>query len=158
MACIPKTGYASPARQPTIRDMLWRMPPTPPSRHLWHRWLLLIFGWLCVGLGCLGAVLPVLPTTPFLLLALWAFSRSSERFHGWLIHHRWLGRYVTAWERHRVIPLRAKIIAITSMTASMVWVALFSTAPWYAVVAMAAVVAYGAWYILTKPSRPAQQP
>ncbi|MGE5514521.1 MAG: YbaN family protein [Bacteroidota bacterium] len=102
--------------------------------------------------------MPVLPTTPFLLLALWAFSRSSERFHGWLIHNRWLGRYLTEWEHHRVIPLRAKIIAITSMTASIVWVALFSTAPWYAVVAMAAVIAYGAWYILSKPSRPARQP
>lgn len=96
----------------------------------------------------------MLPTTPFLLLALWAFSRSSERLHGWLIHHRWLGRYVAEWERHRVIPLRAKIIAIASMIASMVWVVLFSKAPWYALLAMAAVIAYGAWYILTKPSRP----
>lgn len=139
--------------------MLRRMPPcqpsSPPPRHSWRHWTLIAFGWLCVGLGCLGAVLPVLPTTPFLLLALWAFSRSSERFHGWLIHHRWLGRIVRDWESHRVIPLRAKIIAITTMAASLAWAVLFSKAPWYALAAMAAVIAYGAWYILTKPSRPA---
>lgn len=128
--------------------------PSPPCRSRWHRWSLVVFGWLCVGLGCLGAFLPVLPTTPFLLLALWAFSRSSERFHSWLVHHRWLGRYVRDWERHRVIPVRAKVIAVTTMAASLAWAVLFSGAPWYALAAMAAFIAYGAWYVLSKPSRP----
>lgn len=116
--------------------------------------LLTILGWLCVGLGALGAVLPVLPTTPFLLVALWAFSHSSPRFHGWLLHHRWLGRHVRDWERHRVIPRRAKVIALASMALSLTWAAVYSSAPWYALAAMAAFMAYGAWYILSKPSRP----
>jgi uncharacterized membrane protein YbaN (DUF454 family) len=130
--------------------------PCPPTshHHSWRHWALIAFGWLCVGLGCLGAVLPVLPTTPFLLLAVWAFSRSSERFHQWLVNHRWLGRYVRDWERHRVIPLRAKIVAVVTMAISLTWAVLFSSAPWYALLAMAAVMAYGAWYILSKPSRP----
>lgn len=112
------------------------------------------FAWLCVGLGCVGIILPVLPTTPFLLLALWAFARSSPRFHHWLIHHRWLGRYVSEWERHRVIPVRAKIVAIAAMTTSLTWAVAFSSAPWYALAVMAAVIGYGAWYVLSKPSRP----
>lgn len=120
----------------------------------WRHWLLIVFGWLCVGLGCLGAVLPVLPTTPFLLLAVWAFSRSSTRFHHWLIHHRWLGRFVRDWEHHRVIPLRAKVAALVAMAASLAWAILFSRAPWYALAIMGAIIAYGAWFILTKPSRP----
>lgn len=128
--------------------------PPPPSRPRWRHWSLIAFGWLCVCLGGLGAFLPILPTTPFLLLALWAFSRSSERFHSWLLHHRWLGRYVRDWERHRVIPVRAKMAAVTTMAASLVWVVLFSGAPWYALTAMAAFIAYGAWYVLSKPSRP----
>lgn len=119
-----------------------------------HHRLLTIFGWLCVALGALGAVLPVLPTTPFLLLALWAFSQSSPRFHAWLLNHPWLGRYVQDWERHRVIPLRAKVIALLSMALSLIWAVFYSSAPWYALAAMAAFMAYGAFYILSKPSRP----
>lgn len=131
-------------------------PPPLPTRALRH-WLLTGFGWLCVGLGCLGAVLPVLPTTPFLLLALWAFSRSSTRFHRWLVDHRWLGRYVRDWESQRVIPLRAKVVAIATMALSLAWAVRFSSAPWYALAAMAAVMGYGAWYILSKPSRRAPE-
>lgn len=125
----------------------------PSTRH--H--LLAAFGWLCVGLGALGAFLPVLPTTPFLLLALWAFSRSSPRLHRWLLEHRWLGRYVRDWERHRVIPARAKVIAVTTMVLSLSWAVFHSTAPWYALAAMAAIMAYGAWYILSKPSKPSAE-
>lgn len=119
----------------------------------WKRLGLSAFGWICIGLGCLGAVLPVLPTTPFLLLALWAFSRSSARFHGWLLNHPRLGPYVADWERDRIIPMRAKVVACTAMSISLTWVVAFSTAPWPAIAAMTAVVAYGAWFILSRPSR-----
>lgn len=119
----------------------------------WKRLALMTFGCLCVGLGVIGAVLPVLPTTPFLLLALWAFARSSSRFHHWLLHHPLLGRYVADWERARVIPVRAKVVACSAMALSMAWVVLASDAPWPAIAGMAAIMAYGAWFILTKPSR-----
>lgn len=118
------------------------------------RFALMAAGWLCVAIGLVGAVLPVLPTTPFLLLALWAFARSSPRFHSWLSNHRLFGPSLTAWERHRVIPLRAKVLAVAGMTFGMVYVTVFSPAPWYAAALMGAVVAYGAWYVLSKPSRP----
>ncbi|MBF0267815.1 MAG: YbaN family protein [Alphaproteobacteria bacterium] len=117
------------------------------------RALFLALGFVCVALGLLGAVLPVLPTTPFMILALWCFARSSQRFHRWLLNHKMFGPSLQKWERHRVIPLAAKIASIVAMTASMVYVVFFSQAPWYAMAGMGLAVAYAAWYILSKPSR-----
>lgn len=119
-----------------------------------RRPLFLGLGLAFVGLGLLGTVLPVLPTTPFMILALWCFARSSQRFHDWLYHHRLFGPPLRQWDQHRVIPLVAKAASVTAMAASMAYVVLFSTAPWYLIAAMAVVIAYGAWFILTKPSRP----
>lgn len=129
-------------------------PPADPRGHLLKRLCLVAAGWIFVAIGLVGTVLPVLPTTPFLLLAMWAFARSSPRFHAWLLNHRLFGPSLTAWERHRVIPLHAKVLAMAGMTFGMIYVTLFSAAPWYAAAAMGAVVAYGAWFVLSKPSRP----
>lgn len=118
------------------------------------RLALFILGWVFVALGVVGMVLPVLPTTPFLLIALWAFANSSERFHGWLYHHRIFGPTLQRWERHRVIPPAAKVAALTAMAVSMLYVIGFSGAPVLAQGAMAAVCSGGVWFILTRPSRP----
>jgi uncharacterized membrane protein YbaN (DUF454 family) len=126
----------------------------PPSSSRIVRLTLMGFGWICIALGIVGAVLPVLPTTPFLLLAVWAFARSSPFFHQWLLHHRLFGPLLSQWERHRVIPIRAKIFAVTGMAGGMVWVTVFSQAPWYAAVLMGGTVAFGAWFVLSKPSAP----
>lgn len=129
------------------------MSDVEPIQCRWKRLGLLALGWLCVALGVIGAFLPVMPTTPFLLVAVWAFARSSRRFHSWLLEHRLLGRYVADWERDRVIPARAKLLSLGGMSVSLCWVIFFTAAPWYAVAAMAAVMGYGAWFILSKPSR-----
>ena len=113
----------------------------------------LVLGMTFVGLGLLGSILPVLPTTPFMILALWCFARSSQRFHGWLYNHRVFGPPLHMWDQYRVIPTIAKATAVTAMAASMIYIVLFSSAPSYAVVAMGAFVAYAAWYILSKPSQ-----
>ncbi len=115
---------------------------------------LMALGWLFVAIGLVGVVVPVLPTTPFLLVAVWAFARSSRRFHAWLVHHPVLGPPLAAWETHRVIPVRAKVLAVVGMTGGMAYVTLISPAPWYAAAAMGVVVAYGAWFVLSKPSQP----
>lgn len=75
-------------------------------------------GWVFVGLGAAGTVLPVLPTTPFLLLAAACFARSSERFHRWLLGHRVFGPMVRAWEQERALPpgVKGKAIALLVVT------------------------------------------
>jgi uncharacterized membrane protein YbaN (DUF454 family) len=118
-----------------------------------QRWAFFGLGWVFFGLGVAGILLPVVPTTPFMLLALWAFSRSSRRFHDWLYHHRVFGPPLQRWRRERVVPWWTKAIALTSMAASMAYVALILRPPWYGVVATAAVIAAGATYIARIPTR-----
>ncbi|HKN04896.1 MAG TPA: DUF454 family protein [Buttiauxella sp.] len=68
------------------------------------RTILIIIGWLAVVLATLGVVLPLLPTTPFLLLAAWCFARSSPRFHYWLLYRSWFGSYIRHWQQYRALP------------------------------------------------------
>lgn len=110
-------------------------------------------GWVFFALGIIGAVLPVMPTTPFMLVALWCFARSSRRFHRWLLRHKLFGPPLQSWERHGIIPLGAKIIAIASMIASMAYVIGFTDTAWYLLATMAASCTVGAVFILTRPHR-----
>jgi uncharacterized membrane protein YbaN (DUF454 family) len=116
--------------------------------------LLFILGWLLFGLGFVGAFVPVLPTTPLMLLALWCFSRSSKRFHDWLYNHRLFGPPLQQWHEHRVIPLAAKAIAVLFMTLSLVYVFGYSVTPAWVKILMTSTMAIGFWFILTKPSVP----
>lgn len=117
-------------------------------------WLYVALGCTFFGLGVAGAVLPLLPTTPFMLLALWAFARSSPRLERWLLHHRRFGPPLVRWRAHRVIPWSAKLVSWSSMTTSLLWMILWSPAPPWSIAAAAAVMAYGAWFIARCPSRP----
>lgn len=78
-----------------------------------------IIGVLAVLLGILGLFLPLLPTTPFLLLASACFARGSDRLHGWLLNHRVFGVYLRNFEAGNGIPLRAKIVASVMMWSSL---------------------------------------
>lgn len=87
------------------------------------RFLLIIAGTICLGLGLIGIFLPILPTTPFLLLAAACYARSSKRFYHWLINNKWFGSYIKNYHEGKGIPLKVKIMAI-----SLLWIAiLFST-------------------------------
>lgn len=113
----------------------------------------LLLGWLFFALGAIGAVVPGLPTVPFMLLALWAFSRASPRLHDWLFNHPFFGPPIQAWKRHGVIPLRAKVLALASMAASLIYLVGFSDSPGWAVAVAAGLMLWGAVFILRRPSR-----
>ena len=99
------------------------------------RLLYLALGWSCVLLGLIGAFLPLLPTTVFLLIAAWAFARSSPRWHTWLREHARFGEAVRAWEEHHAMPRRAKRIAFVALAASYALTAyLFGPASWAAII------------------------
>ena len=81
---------------------------------------LLVAGWLCMALGLIGVFVPLLPTTPFLLLAAACFLRSSPKMHARLLANRRLGPYLEQWQRERSIPLRAKRRAYVLVSACFV--------------------------------------
>lgn len=70
--------------------------------------LLIGVGFFFVALGTVGIFLPLLPTVPFLLIALWAFAQSSATFHDWLYHHKLFGPMLQDWDLYGTIPLKAK--------------------------------------------------
>jgi uncharacterized membrane protein YbaN (DUF454 family) len=98
-------------------------PPSKIKKQRVVRALLIVAGTICLALGAIGIFLPILPTTPFLLLSAACYMRSSERLHNWLINNRWFGEYIKNYQSGKGIPLKTKIIAL-----SFLWLAiLYST-------------------------------
>lgn len=79
----------------------------------YRRWLYVAAGWLLVGLALLGVVLPLLPTTPLLLLAATCFLKSSERSRRWLLNSRLFGPMLRDWHEHRAVRRWVKVLAVT---------------------------------------------
>ncbi|MCV4283999.1 YbaN family protein [Pseudomonas capsici] len=100
------------------------------SRHRLVRYLLVAVGWTSVSLGVIGIFLPVLPTTPFLLLAAACFARSSPRFYNWLVNHKRLGPWIRDYLAGNGIPLRGKVYAIGLMWASISLSCYLVPLPW----------------------------
>jgi uncharacterized protein len=114
----------------------------------------LSLGWFFVGLGIVGIVVPILPTAPFLLCAVWAFSRSSPELAEKLRNHPKAGPFIRAWQDHGAIPTFGKVLAVTMMTAMGIYLATFSALPgWAAAIACAGMFAVGI-YIVTRPDVP----
>ena len=110
-----------------------------------------LLGLAATGLALAGVVLPLLPTTPFLLVAAWAFARSSPRLDGWLRAHRRLGPVLADWEARRAIPRYAKAAAGVSLPAG--WLALWSAGvPMAVAAASGAVMLVAGLWILSRPS------
>lgn len=82
------------------------------------RALWLALGLICVGLGAIGMVLPILPTTPFLLAAAACFCKSSTRMYNWLLSNKWFGEYIRNYREGRGLPMKTKIIALTVLWAT----------------------------------------
>lgn len=112
-------------------------------------------GTLFVVVGLVGIFLPVLPTTPFLLLAAACYARSSRRIHGWLLQHAHFGPLIREWHEHRSMPYRAKRRALWLLALSFAISIAFFVPGWAAKLAMAAAgLVLGAW-IARIPSRDA---
>ena len=78
-----------------------------------HRWGLIVAGTVFLGIGIIGIFLPLLPTTPFILLAASCYARSSKRLYDWLLNNRWFGNYVKNYREGKGIPRRVKILSVS---------------------------------------------
>ena len=104
--------------------------------------------------GVVGAFLPVLPTTPFLLVALWCFSKSSPRLEAWLLNHPRFGKSLRNWREHGAIPQRAKIAAVSLMTMSyLIYVVILAPLALYALIVAVVMIGAGT-FVVTRPSPP----
>jgi len=83
--------------------------------------LLIIAGTFFVVLGIIGIALPILPTTPFLMIAAACYAKGSKRFYNWLINNRLLGRYIKNYLENKGISLKAKIISISLLWATIIF-------------------------------------
>jgi len=84
------------------------------------RTILISLGLLCVGLGFVGVFVPGIPTTIFLIIALWAFTKSSEKLRHWLLNHKRFGPILNNWQEHKVVPRRAKILMVVLMSLAVI--------------------------------------
>jgi uncharacterized membrane protein YbaN (DUF454 family) len=111
-------------------------------------------GWLMVALGVIGAFLPLMPTTIFLILAAWFFARSSPRLEAWLLGHPRLGATLRVWNETGAIPRAAKAMACIGMTTgfALFWIGLHPSF-WLALAVAAALLA-SALYVVTRPTAP----
>ena len=121
------------------------------------RWLWVALAALSFAVGFLGLFLPLLPTTEFMLAAVYCASRGSPRFEAWIRSRRYVGPLLENWERERAIPRRAKFVAVGMIGASMVMILLHLGEGWLRWAIVALLVAVAAWLITRpEPSAPSR--
>lgn len=131
------------------------MSSDPPVRNPFiqrtRRVVFIGLGGVFVGLGILGAYLPVMPTTPFLLVASFFFARSSPRLNRWLVRSPLFGPFLRDWQQHRGVRLHVKALAVavmtTAVTASIIWGQL----PWPIIALVLLLAGVGLWVVLRLP-------
>jgi uncharacterized membrane protein YbaN (DUF454 family) len=113
--------------------------------------LYVLLGVVCVGIGMVGVVVPGLPTTVFLLIALWCFTKASPRMERWLREHTVLGPFIRDWESQRAVPRSAKVLAGVTMLASVLLAWIGFGIPGWAVALMSVTLGTVFVYIATRP-------
>lgn len=116
------------------------------------RRLYLAGGFLFVALGFIGAFLPVLPTTPFLILAAACFARSSDRLEGWLLNHPRFGPLLRQWRERGAIPMRAKLMSLAGCSLGFVLFWISREPGPVAATAVATLMLVGVAYVFSRPS------
>ena len=114
------------------------------------RLLFAMAGVLFVAVGTVGVILPLLPTTPFLLLAAYCFARSSPKLHDWLLNHRSFGPIISNWDRYGSIDRRSKCIAMIVILMTL-GISVALGVPWWALASQIVVLAIVSTFILTRP-------
>ena len=125
------------------------------KRHWSIRALWLVGGLLALVLAAAGAILPLLPTTPFVLVAVYAFARSSRRLTRWLLRHRYFGPLIENWRRYGAIDRRVKIVSVSVM-AALPFLTWLIGAPYWALGAQIVVLIAAASFVLSRPDCPAR--
>ena len=116
------------------------------------RTILISLGWLCVGLGFVGVFVPGIPTTIFLIIALWAFTKSSEKLRHWLLNHKRFGPILNNWQQHKVVPRRAKILMVVLMSLAVV-LFYYSLQNLYLTIGLIIILVLVAIYVISLPSK-----
>lgn len=93
-------------------------------------WILTLLGIISLSLGIMGAFVPVLPTTPFLLLSAALFLRGNRRLYDWLMNHPRMGTYITNFVKNKAIPLRVKIVSLVTLWITLLYCAIFVASHW----------------------------
>ena len=114
--------------------------------------ILITLGWLCVGLAFIGIFLPGIPTTPFLIVALWAFAQSSKKFHYWLLNHKRFGPILRNWESHKVVPRNAKILMVILQIFAVIMIQ-YSLNNIFITAGLILLLICVAWYVISLPSK-----
>ena len=114
--------------------------------------ILLGIGWLCVGLAFVGVFVPGIPTTIFLIIALWAFTKSSTKLRYWLLHHKRFGPILNNWQQHKVVPRRAKILMVVLMSLAVV-LFYYSLQNLYLTIGLIIILVSVAIYVISLPSK-----
>ncbi|MGI9270604.1 MAG: YbaN family protein [Woeseiaceae bacterium] len=120
------------------------------------RIVLILVGLTALALGALGIFLPLLPTTPFVLVAAIAFANSSERLHKWLLEHNVFGPLIENWRRYGAISRPTKILSLVSMVA-IVLISWLLEVPTYVIVIQVLTLSVSATFIVTRPLPPRQE-
>jgi uncharacterized membrane protein YbaN (DUF454 family) len=124
-----------------------------PSGPIAHRLFWLTIGLVSLALAAVGVLLPLLPTTPLVILAAFAFMKSSQRLHDWLVAHRVFGPMILDWREYGAISRRAKAAAIASM-AVVLLISLALQAPRWVLAVQVPVLAACMWFVGSRPSPP----
>ena len=116
------------------------------------RTILISLGLLCVGLGFVGVFVPGIPTTIFLIIALWAFTKSSEKLRYWLLNHKRFGPILNNWQEHKVVPRRAKILMVVLMSLAVI-LFYYSSQSLILTIGLIIILVSVAIYVISLPSK-----